>query len=92
MPGNHRVLFPAVWTGLEPAASAVTGRHSNRLNYQTSLQKRSKGTLGLFTCAIEWPKNLLSAIRLFKPYLCLPEISSKWPSARGVYSRKMLAL
>ncbi len=27
----------AVWTGLEPATSAVTGRHSNQLNYQTSL-------------------------------------------------------
>lgn len=26
----------AVWTGLEPATSAVTGRHSNQLNYQTS--------------------------------------------------------
>ena len=25
----------AVWTGLEPAASCVTGRHSNQLNYQT---------------------------------------------------------
>jgi hypothetical protein len=29
--------FPveAVWTGLEPATSGVTGRHSNQLNYQT---------------------------------------------------------
>ena len=27
----------AVWTGLEPATSAVTGRHSNQLNYQTIL-------------------------------------------------------
>ena len=26
----------AVWTGLEPATSCVTGRHSNQLNYQTS--------------------------------------------------------
>ena len=25
----------ADWTGLEPATSAVTGRHSNRLNYQS---------------------------------------------------------
>ena len=24
-----------VWTGLEPATSCVTGRHSNQLNYQT---------------------------------------------------------
>ena len=28
------MLF-AVWTGLEPATSCVTGRHSNQLNYQT---------------------------------------------------------
>ena len=27
----------AVWTGLEPATSCVTGRHSNQLNYQTIL-------------------------------------------------------
>ena len=25
----------AVWTGLEPATSCVTGRRSNQLNYQT---------------------------------------------------------
>ena len=25
----------ADWTGLEPATSAMTGRHSNRLNYQS---------------------------------------------------------
>ena len=25
----------AVWTGLEPATLAVTGRYSNQLNYQT---------------------------------------------------------
>ncbi len=28
--------FLADWTGLEPATSAVTGRHSNQLNYQSS--------------------------------------------------------
>ena len=27
----------AVWTGLEPATSCVTGRHSNQLNYQTMI-------------------------------------------------------
>ena len=27
--------FEAVWTGLEPATSCVTGRHSNQLNYRT---------------------------------------------------------
>ena len=26
-----------VWTGLEPATSCVTGRHSNQLNYQTMI-------------------------------------------------------
>ena len=30
-------FFVAVWTGFEPATSAVTGRHSNQLNYQTFL-------------------------------------------------------
>ena len=33
---NHHL---AVWTGLEPATSAVTGRHSNQLNYQTNNNK-----------------------------------------------------
>jgi hypothetical protein len=34
---NYRSLSAilAVWTGLEPATFAVTGRHSNQLNYQT---------------------------------------------------------
>src|SRR5690606_507829 len=36
----------ATWTGLEPVTSAVTGRHSNQLNYQagfpaTSLANRT---------------------------------------------------
>ncbi len=31
----------AVWTGLEPATSGVTGRHSNQLNYQTDITLRS---------------------------------------------------
>lgn len=30
-------LLSAVWTGLEPATSCVTGRHSNQLNYQTKM-------------------------------------------------------
>ena len=29
------ITFFADWTGLEPATSAVTGRHSNQLNYQS---------------------------------------------------------
>ena len=37
-PKMHNVscaLYLAVWTGLEPATFAVTGRHSNQLSYQT---------------------------------------------------------
>ena len=33
---HHEVKLFADWTGLEPATSAVTGRHSNRLNYQSN--------------------------------------------------------
>ena len=35
-------LSLAVWTGLEPATSCVTGRHSNQLNYQTVFQRVCK--------------------------------------------------
>ena len=31
------VLLEAGWTGLEPATSAVTGQHSNQLNYQPNI-------------------------------------------------------
>ena len=35
----------AGWTGLEPATSAVTGRHSNQLNYQpVSLSQPKKSS------------------------------------------------
>jgi hypothetical protein len=37
----------AVWTGLEPATSAVTGRHSNQLNYQTISAKTAVALNGL---------------------------------------------
>ncbi len=33
----------AGWTGLEPATSAVTGQHSNQLNYQPKLIPFFKG-------------------------------------------------
>ena len=38
---SYRLLanFLAVRTGLEPATSAVTGRHSNQLNYRTILPR-----------------------------------------------------
>jgi hypothetical protein len=32
---GHFLHLLADWTGLEPATSAVTGRHSNQLNYQS---------------------------------------------------------
>ncbi len=32
-------------TGLEPATSGVTGRHSNQLNYRSATQKKLKNTL-----------------------------------------------
>src|SRR5690606_3951442 len=35
IPDETEVCYLAVWTGLEPATSCVTGRHSNQLNYQT---------------------------------------------------------
>ena len=31
---EYRLSLSAGWTGLEPATSAVTGQHSNQLNYQ----------------------------------------------------------
>ena len=34
---DNLTFILAVWTGLEPATSAVTGRHSNQLNYQTNI-------------------------------------------------------
>ena len=44
---NHGVIIDAVWTGLEPATSCVTGRHSNQLNYQTILKWRCKDSFGI---------------------------------------------
>ena len=40
---EYRLSPLAGWTGLEPATSAVTGQHSNQLNYQPIplLKKRS---------------------------------------------------
>ena len=40
-------LFFAVRTGLEPATSAVTGRHSNQLNYRT---KKRSANIDAFSC------------------------------------------
>ncbi len=54
----------AVWTGLEPATSAVTGRHSNQLNYQTKvvnclLSKRHKD-ISISEIFILYEKKFLS--------------------------------
>ena len=35
---NVAIFFVADRTGLEPATSAVTGRHSNQLNYRSSIE------------------------------------------------------
>jgi hypothetical protein len=37
---SEYLLLIAVWTGLEPATLAVTGRYSSQLNYQTNLSER----------------------------------------------------
>ena len=48
----------ADWTGLEPATSAVTGRHSNQLNYQSFFRWGGKNR-GLFFFAKNKTKKLL---------------------------------
>ena len=56
MEKNLYVMELTVRTGLEPATSCVTGRHSNQLNYQTigvlcgcALKGSAKITLTLFS-------------------------------------------
>ena len=46
---SSEMLF-AVWTGLEPATSCVTGRHSNQLNYQTVAISGCKYNTDFFIC------------------------------------------
>ena len=47
-PITYEVIgFPAVRTGLEPATSAVTGRHSNQLNYRTNTQNLCFGSANI---------------------------------------------
>ena len=43
MVGSKLGNFITVRTGLEPATSCVTGRHSNRLNYRTILMAEEEG-------------------------------------------------
>ena len=56
--------FSAVWTGLEPATSGVTGRHSNQLNYQTSLIPfqyfRMRITIVIFYFPLVLPPQVVS--------------------------------
>ncbi len=60
----------ADWTGLEPATSAVTGRHSNQLNYQ-SFQQLQSNALPFWDCKDSNKKincaNLF--LKKIKPYL-----------------------
>ncbi len=64
MVGNERRL--AGWTGLEPAASGVTGRRSNQLNYHPKLWMRTaKGSpLSRFSPAVP---GLPAGARRHKP-------------------------
>ena len=43
-------------TGLEPAASCVTGRRSNQLNYAPAFKKTSALMTGLAASALRFPK------------------------------------
>ena len=69
---SHSPLSSAVPTGLEPATSGVTGRHSNQLNYSTSLSHDALGIaaferrgIGFFAFALQsyvhffYPPNIL---------------------------------
>jgi hypothetical protein len=51
-------VFVAVWTGLEPATFAVTGRHSNQLNYQTVALNADANIHGFFDIANIFYKNV----------------------------------
>lgn len=42
------IRTPADRTGLEPATSCVTGRHSNQLNYRSFLEWSAKIALAAF--------------------------------------------
>ena len=44
---NDLVVKPADRTGLEPATSAVTGRHSNQLNYRSVFLKQNLIRFGI---------------------------------------------
>jgi hypothetical protein len=48
-------------TGLEPAASCVTGRRSNQLNYASAFKKTS-ALMTLATSALRFPKMPPNAV------------------------------
>jgi hypothetical protein len=50
-------VYLAEWTGLEPATSCVTGRHSNQLNYHSSRLGLQIYTYLVFT-QIKLEKNI----------------------------------
>ncbi len=63
---SQRGLFPADRTGLEPATSAVTGRHSNQLNYRSFSVGVAK--IGVFSFS---PKQKWNFVEFFfKIFFC----------------------
>ena len=67
-----KVLNQADRTGLEPATSAVTGRHSNQLNYRSihlrnqfsQMDGKDKGTIHLFPTKTERILKFIQLISL----------------------------
>ncbi len=63
----------AVWTGLEPATSCVTGRYSNQLNYQTkTIYGEAVCHSHLTVLGILFP-NKVSSKLLLRPASCLTQ-------------------
>jgi hypothetical protein len=55
-------------TGLEPATSGVTGRHSNQLNYRSAMRFFAKTTLEALTSG-GWYRGRTCDLRLVRPSL-----------------------
>jgi hypothetical protein len=67
-PGNVRPGEVARATGLEPATSGVTGRHSNQLSYARALDRRSGEagfTRGSLTCQAPFTVNSVKSAKPF---------------------------
>ncbi len=59
----------AGWTGLEPAASAVTGRRYNQLNYHPAKNGRSEESKQKLVLAETRPPFIIISLRQFNKYL-----------------------